>query len=250
MGAQEAQERLVLDVDRAGVLMEMGLTRERFEELLAGIKHEDAYAILAKVVNNSRWPEAVGHFVDKLSRAVSDPAVRSLIGKYGAELEVDDKGGWRLVIYTPLPVAIYYVFDKDSYVAAALGSDGYAVASSHAEFHKSAREALEELGESLGGVARRVRYEAELREWLRDAWPGAELRPDIFISDEVRRRLPEVEETARAIEESLGRQPAQQQPPAQPQEQPREAQRPSQPEQQQQPRGGLARLLARLFGRR
>ena len=239
-GAPGARRRLVLDADCAEELMNYGLTPEKVEELLQGVRHEDAYSILSKLVrgcNNG----AVKRFAKRLPVVLSDPAVRALAQKYGAELKVTGGGEWRLVIHTPLPIVIHYTPKHGgSYVAVVFGSDGRAVVKDYimADYHDNVEPLLGNLRDFLRAKVEIVRHEAELREWLRDALPGAELQPSEDVSDEVRRRLPDVEATASAIDEALSQARRQQQ------QQPQEAQRP--------PREGRGRLswLRRLLGRR
>ena len=196
----EAQERARLDVYDARVLMEGGLTKAKLEELLAGVEHGDLYDVLRSLGASG---------LAKVAEALSSPAVRRLVDKYGARLELGKEGWWRLVVGAPVEVAIYYEHccNRDGFAASASAYDK-TVAKAEPPEHLEGREwtvedALRELAEDLRDLAGKIKEEEEAREWLRGAWPGVELWPDNNVSDEARRAAREIEETARAIEEAL-----------------------------------------------
>lgn len=201
--------------------MEAGLTRERLEEMLSGVGHEDSYEILSELAKYCRGdPKVVARLAGQLSEALSDPAVAYLARRYGASLSVRDNGYWTLAVPAPLQVEIFY---NGHFGAAALDSRGHAVALAE-DSSCDCASLLGELGNLLMAKVEAVRREEELRRWLASAWPGVELEPDPSVSDEERARLGDVEETARALAEAAARA--------------RAARGRRQPEQQQQPRGG------------
>ena len=193
----EVQERASLSVGEAYALMRDGLSKARLEELLAGVEHGDLYDVLQRL-----GASGLANVVE----ALSSPAVRRLVDKYGARLELGKDDWWQLVIGAPVEIAVYYsrCCDSVGFVASAhVHGKTIVKAEPPREAVWSVEDALRRLAEMLRGVAGSIKGEEELREWLRGAWPGVELEPDPSVSDEERRAVREIEETARAIEEAL-----------------------------------------------
>ena len=136
--------------------------RALLRELLRGVGHDEAdVELLAESVH-----------LDKLVEALSDPAVRELVARYGARVDAWRAGGegaglvrWSLAIWTPLAVQLRVAGGR--VVAVAEGHAGRAEG-------RSAREALEALARELREAARRMEgsYDEAMGELLARAGLG------------------------------------------------------------------------------
>ena len=155
-------ERVSLSVGEARVLMEGGLTWAKLEELLAGVEHGDLYDVLRSL-------RASG--LAEVAEALSSPAVRRLVGRYGARLELGKGGWWQLVVGAPVEVAIYH--QRDGFAASARA---YGKAVAYAEPPEGREWTAEDTTRWVGRVARWLLEDPEaLARALREAEAG--LRP-------------------------------------------------------------------------
>lgn len=180
-----------LSPDAVEWLREANLTEARLRELLEGVRAEaDVYDLLES------------SFLGELVLALTSPAVRALVRRYGAELVVE--GGarrpWRLVVASPARLAIWAEAGEDlgvHYRAAALAG-GEELASARG---RDVEGALASLCRRLRGLAAEAGREEELAAWLASAWPRARMqRPSRGLA----RGRREAVELAAAISEALG----------------------------------------------